>query len=127
MSVRNIVSDDELDTSIRRKPRMHLSAYTFFYREERIRILTVLNSDDDFQRIQHIDPDLSEEIITKFRESGEIEFANLTRLIVNRWRRLNEQRKTYYFSVAARDRIRLQAEREFHNHMVQGTRVEDDG
>ena len=128
MEVRNVVSDDENTNSYRtysRRPRRHTSAYNYYYRDERRRIINALKCEDDFER-REIDPDLSEHIILRYQQNGRLEFEDITRLIVSRWRTLSNERRIYYNSLAARDNNRYLAERRIQNNEVDGARIEDD-
>jgi len=95
-------------------PLRPLSAYNFFFRDERDRLLN--NTEPDWSEAkqdqlleQHWSTDRSKK--RRHRKThGKINFTNLSKLISKRWKELHMDHKEFYRQVAARDWKRYQTE-----------------
>ena len=104
-----------------KKPLKTLSAYNFFFRHERERILaedkTNENDEDEhysFSKKQsllhdHWYRDRSQKRSHR-KSHGKISFATLSRIVAQRWKDLPEHRKTFYQDLAAEDLKRYRHE-----------------
>ena len=95
-------------------PLRALSAYNFFFRDERDRILNDCDHDwteNKKERLlsDHWNRDRTQK--RRHRKShGKIDFTTLSKLISSRWKELAEDRKDFYRDVAAKDWERYQKE-----------------
>mmetsp|Transcript_4606 Transcript_4606/g.6548 ORF Transcript_4606/g.6548 Transcript_4606/m.6548 type:complete len:513 (-) Transcript_4606:232-1770(-) len=113
----------------REMPVRPLSAYNFFFRDERERILNEDKPDSEKTNITQPDPEqedaealekkkkrLLDQHLLKDRSKrrphrkthGKIGFTSLSKLIGKRWRELSDEKKQYYRDVAAMDMDRYQ-------------------
>jgi hypothetical protein len=113
---KNQSSDEEEE----KKPLKTLSAYNFFFRHERERILAGDKSDESedeyysFSTKQsllhdHWHRDRSQKRSHR-KSHGKISFATLSRVVAQRWKELPENRKTFYRDLAAEDLKRYRLE-----------------
>ena len=95
-------------------PLRHLSAYNFFFRDERNRLLNGSEPDWSEEKAQR----LLEEHWTQNRSKkrrhrkthGKIDFTSLSKLISKKWKELPEHHKDFYRQVASRDFERFKRE-----------------
>jgi len=95
-------------------PLRALSAYNFFFRDERDRIIN--DSDQDFTSEKerrllttHWNQDRNKK--RRHRKThGKIDFTTLSKLISSRWKELSAEHKEFYRNVAAKDWDRYQRE-----------------
>lgn len=96
------------------KPVKALSAYNFFFRDERERILNGAEEDYSEAKQQklltgHWFRDRSKK--RRHRKThGKIAFTTLSRMVSQRWKELAEERKNFYKEVAAKDLERYRRE-----------------
>jgi hypothetical protein len=95
------------------EPLRALSAYNFFFRYERERILNSTNDTDDTG--PELTPQTQESLLTshwnrdrsvkrRHRKShGKISFAELSRRISHRWKELPDDQKNFFCEIAAKD------------------------
>ena len=95
-------------------PLRALSAYNFFFRDERERILDGVEpdwSESKQQRLlgEHWFQDRSKK--RRHRKThGKIDFTSLSKLISSRWKELPDHRKDFYRQIASRDFARFKQE-----------------
>jgi hypothetical protein len=96
-------------------PVRPLSAYNFFFSDERERILSG-KTDDTFDNnkkqrllLQHLAKDRSKRRPHR-KTHGKINFTTLSKLIGQRWKQLPDERKNFYRDVASIDLERYQRE-----------------
>jgi len=99
------------------KPKRPLSAYNYFFKEEREKILrTLLGEDVDGNSKEgnpdHID-DEQEKRLKK--EGGKVSFEEMGKLIGQRWKAINPERLAKYTALAASDTERYKKEMEIYN------------
>jgi HMG (high mobility group) box len=105
------------DFSESAKPLKALSAYNFFFRYERERLLSGNDTDDDIYSTKtqemllnsHWYRDRSQK--RRHRKShGKIDFATLSRMVSQRWKNLPEDRKNFFKEIARKDLQRYRNE-----------------
>ena len=100
------------------KPKRPLSAYNFFFKEERARILKVVLAEDpkDVDNEPGSDGYLNEDMLTKLRkEGGKVSFEEMGKLIGQRWKSLDPKLLTKYTKLAAEDTERYKKEMQSYN------------
>lgn len=74
------------------KPKRPLSAYNFFFKEEREKIIKAVTCEDGIYW-KEIDPELSEDLVKKLRkDSGKVSFEEIGRIIGRRWKDIDSNR-----------------------------------
>lgn len=94
-----------------------VSAYNFFFKEEREKILKVVLSDDP-KEIN--DPDgtdfINDEMMTRLKkEGGKVSFEEMGKLIGQRWKKIDPDRLSKYSELAAEDTERYKKEMQMYN------------
>lgn len=99
VSARKLIKRKDKD-----KPKRPLSAYNFFFKEEREKITRALYCKDENYRGK-IDPELDLELVTKLNKGeGKVCFEELGKLIGRRWQAQKGKDKcSYYYSLAEAD------------------------
>ena len=106
------------------KPKRPLSAYNYFFSDERKKIIKAVNYYNDSYR-NEIDPCLSKELIEKLRDGGgKAKFEMIGKLIGKRWKNVNDDNTTYYNALAERDKKRYANELETYKQRRQLVRQE---
>lgn len=100
------------------KPKRPLSAYNFFFKEEREKILRVVLAEDP-EKVEN-DPKsedyLDEEALRKLRkEGGKVSFEEMGKLIGMRWKNIDPDRLSKYSELAAEDTERYKKEMQTYN------------
>mmetsp|Transcript_5126 Transcript_5126/g.10565 ORF Transcript_5126/g.10565 Transcript_5126/m.10565 type:complete len:290 (+) Transcript_5126:172-1041(+) len=104
------------------KPKRPLSAYNFFFKEEREKILKVVLSDESTDTINDPDSDdfITEDKLKRLRkEGGKVSFEEMGKLIGSRWKNLEPDRLSKYSELAAEDTDRYKKEMEEYNGRVE--------
>jgi hypothetical protein len=100
------------------KPKRPLSAYNFFFKEEREKILKILQSDDPEEEQKDSEPDdyLSPEAAERLKkEGGKVSFEEMGKLIGQRWKNIDPDRLTKYSELASEDTERYKTEMQSYN------------
>jgi len=100
------------------KPKRPLSAYNYFFKEERGKILRVVQAEDPAKAEN--DPEsedyLNEDLIGRLRkEGGKVSFEEMGKLIGQRWKNIDPDRLGGYSEKAALDTERYKKEMETYN------------
>lgn len=88
------------------KPKRPLSAYNFFFKEERGKILRIVLSDDESnaENDPNSDEYIDKETIQKLKkDDGKVSFEEMGKLIGLRWKQIDPERLTKYSELAAED------------------------
>jgi hypothetical protein len=104
------------------KPKRPLSAYNFFFKEEREKILKVVLGGDDPKVSAELnsDPDseefISPEMMERLRkDGGKVSFEEMGKLIGQRWKNIDPDRLSKYSEMAGEDTERYKKEMQSYN------------
>lgn len=97
-----------------------LSAYNFFFKEEREKIIKIVNSENPFAKDIQPDKDaedyLDEEAVGRLKkEGGKISFEEMGKIIGARWKNIDPDRLGKYSELAAEDTERYKNEMQAYN------------
>jgi len=100
------------------KPKRPLSAYNFFFKEEREKILKVVQAEDP-EKVDN-DPEsgdyIDEETLKRLRkEGGKVSFEEMGKLIGQRWKQIDPDRLAKYSEMASEDTERYKKEMQTYN------------
>lgn len=100
------------------KPKRPLSAYNFFFKEEREKILRVVLAEDP-EKVEN-DPEsedyLSDELLGRLRKpGGKVSFEEMGKLIGQRWKKIDPDRLSKYSELASEDTERYKKEMQTYN------------
>lgn len=100
------------------KPKRPLSAYNYFFKEEREKILRIVLAEDPTKAPN--DPEsedyLNEETIARLRkEGGKVSFEEMGKLIGQRWKNIDPDRLAKYSEMASEDTERYKKEMQSYN------------
>jgi len=95
------------------EPKRPLSAYNCFFREERTKIVVVVEKGAD---LKDDDPGLTDEEFSKLRKkNGKVSFEEMGKAIGRRWKEIDERHKEYYQKLADEDADRYKMEMQKYN------------
>mmetsp|Transcript_11634 Transcript_11634/g.23983 ORF Transcript_11634/g.23983 Transcript_11634/m.23983 type:complete len:319 (-) Transcript_11634:145-1101(-) len=100
------------------KPKRPLSAYNFFFKEEREKIIKVVLAEDPSAVKQDPDDDgfLDTETINRLKkEGGKVSFEEMGKIIGQRWKNIDPDRLSKYAELAAEDTERYKTEMQAYN------------
>lgn len=98
------------------KPKRPLSAYNFFFKEERAKINAIAHNEEGSAELKEKDPELADEILSKLRkEDGKVSFEEMGKVIGRRWKVASQERKEYCNELAGRDTERYKEAVEKYN------------
>jgi len=102
------------------KPKRPLSAYNFFFKEEREKILKVVLGDEPKPPELNSDPEsedyISAEMMSRLKkEGGKVSFEEMGKLIGQRWKNIDPDRLSKYSEMAAEDTERYKKEMQSYN------------
>jgi len=100
------------------KPKRPLSAYNFFFKEEREKIIKVVNAEDPSAVKQDPEDDgcLDEETIGRLKkEGGKVSFEEMGKIIGQRWKNIDPDRLQKYSELASEDTERYKGEMQEYN------------
>jgi len=100
------------------KPKRPLSAYNFFFKEEREKIIKVVLAEDPSAVKQDPDDDgfLDSETIGRLKkEGGKVSFEEMGKIIGQRWKNIDPDRLSKYAELAAEDTERYKTEMQAYN------------
>jgi len=100
------------------KPKRPLSAYNYFFKEERQKILKIVLADDPYKVEQ--DPDsadfLTNDMIASLKKEGnKVSFEHMGKIIGARWKNIDPDRLTKYSELATEDTERYKKEMQSYN------------
>ncbi|KAL7567433.1 hypothetical protein ACA910_021395 [Epithemia clementina (nom. ined.)] len=98
--------------SSRDKPKRPLSAYNIFFKEERVRLLSTINTESE-DLVQNKKGGSQKKSVSC--KKGKISFENLAKIIGGRWRDLGSSQVDYYKQKANADMQRYRKEMEEYN------------
>lgn len=95
------------------KPKRPLSAYNFFFKEEREKILKIVTADEG-EKVEN-DPNsddyLDEETLSRLRkDGGKVSFEEMGKIIGQRWKNIDPDRLSKYSELANEDTERYKKE-----------------
>jgi len=117
--------------AILQSPLRALSAYNFFFRDERDRIIHDAEHDWSSDKQKKLLADHWTRDRTKKRRHrkthGKIDFTTLSKLISSRWKELSKEHKEFYRQVAAQDWERYQRELAEYKRLTNGSNMSSPG
>jgi HMG (high mobility group) box len=97
------------------EPQKNLSAYNFFFHDERDRILNGGQCDYSSERQECLLQEVWNRSTPKRTSSTTIPFTTLSKMISQRWRDLPESQRAFYNHIAAKDSCRYQQQMHEYN------------
>mmetsp|Transcript_30324 Transcript_30324/g.50383 ORF Transcript_30324/g.50383 Transcript_30324/m.50383 type:complete len:291 (-) Transcript_30324:263-1135(-) len=100
------------------KPKRPLSAYNFFFKEEREKILKIVLADDpsELQKDPEADDYLDEETLGRLKkDGGKVSFEEMGKIIGQRWKNIDPDRLSKYSELASEDTERYKTEMQDYN------------
>jgi len=97
------------------KPKRPLSAYNYFFKEEREKILKTLLGDEANNPEDSPDHINDEQVKKLKKDGGKVSFEEMGKLIGQRWKAISQDRLTKYTALAASDTERYKKEMECYN------------
>eukprot|EP00529_Nitzschia_sp_RCC80_P030479 CAMPEP_0113482064 /NCGR_PEP_ID=MMETSP0014_2-20120614/22728_1 /TAXON_ID=2857 /ORGANISM="Nitzschia sp." /LENGTH=304 /DNA_ID=CAMNT_0000375573 /DNA_START=609 /DNA_END=1523 /DNA_ORIENTATION=- /assembly_acc=CAM_ASM_000159 len=102
------------------KPKRPLSAYNFFFKKEREKILKIVNAEDPYspevQKDKEADDYLDEEAVGRLKkEGGKVSFEEMGKIIGARWKNINPDHLTQFSELASADTERYKTEMQEYN------------
>lgn len=102
------------------KPKRPLSAYNYFFKEERQKILKIVQNDDTEEVKKLNDPKnddyIDEEMVGRLKkEGGKVSFDDMGKLIGSRWKNIDPDRLSKYSEMASEDAERYKEEMKSYN------------
>eukprot|EP00568_Trieres_chinensis_P011941 CAMPEP_0183294164 /NCGR_PEP_ID=MMETSP0160_2-20130417/2599_1 /TAXON_ID=2839 ORGANISM="Odontella Sinensis, Strain Grunow 1884" /NCGR_SAMPLE_ID=MMETSP0160_2 /ASSEMBLY_ACC=CAM_ASM_000250 /LENGTH=315 /DNA_ID=CAMNT_0025455425 /DNA_START=114 /DNA_END=1061 /DNA_ORIENTATION=+ len=101
------------------KPKRPLSAYNFFFKEEREKIQKFVEADENGEDVgnkpdsdDYIDPD---QMARLKKDGGKISFEEIGKVIGSRWKNIKAERLSKYTGLAAQDNERYKKEMQAYN------------
>jgi len=110
------------------KPKRPLSAYNFFFKEERQKIVKAVFCEDESFR-KKIDPDLTADHIKKLKkENGTVSFEEMGKIIGCRWKFVADtpNRAFHCMSLAKADKERYEKEKKAYDQKIEQMRINVD-
>lgn len=121
-------SRDKIPASLKRptkkkpkdKPKRPLSAYNYFFKEERQKILKVVLAEDDPESKVENNPDsddyIGEAMMGRLKkEGGKVSFDEMGKIIGQRWKQIDPDRLAKYSELAGEDAERYKKEMKTYN------------
>ena len=98
------------------KPKCPLSACDYFFKEDWVRLVAIVQNEDNATELREKNPDKTNEVLSKLlKKDGKISFAEMGKIIVNRWKDVTKERKERCNNLASHDIDRCKAEVHTHN------------
>jgi hypothetical protein len=96
------------------KPKRPLSAYNFFFKEEREKILKQVQGEETVKSDGDDGEDsISDEVLSRLKkEGGKVSFEEMGKLIGQRWKNIDKDRLEQYSALASEDTERYKKEME---------------
>jgi len=100
------------------KPKRPLSAYNFFFKEEREKILKIVLAEDpkEVENDPQSEDYINDEMMGRLRkEGGKVSFEEMGKLIGQRWKSIDPDRLSKYSELASEDTERYKKEMQSYN------------
>lgn len=101
------------------KPKRPLSAYNFFFKEEREKILKVVlgeGSNEEKGNVPEADDYIDDDLMGRLKkDGGRVSFEEMGKLIGVRWKNITQERLSKYTDLAAEDTERYKKEMQTYN------------
>jgi len=108
------------------KPKRPLSAYNYFFKEDRARLVAIVQNEDNATELREKNPDITDEVVSKLlKNDGKISFAEMGKIIGKRWKDITKEKKERYNNLASHDADRYKAEMHKYNEKQEETRVKN--
>lgn len=97
------------------KPKRPLSAYNFFFKETREKIIRAVECEDETRR-KEVDPELTpEQVVLLRKDNGKISFEQIGKVIGVRWKKVTSEQSVYYNTLAEGDTERYKKDMDTYN------------
>jgi len=108
------------------KPKRPLSAYNYFFKEDRARLVAIVQNEDNATELREKNPDITDEVVSKLlKNDGKISFAEMGKIIGKRWKDITKEKKDRYNNLASHDTDRYKAEMHKYNEKQEEIRVKN--
>jgi len=108
------------------KPKRPLSAYNYFFKEDRARLVAIVQNEDNATELREKNPDITDEVVSKLlKKDGKISFEEMGKIIGKRWKDIAKEKKERYNNLASHDTDRYKAEMHKYNEKQEEIRVKN--
>jgi len=108
------------------KPKRPLSAYNYFFKEDRARLVAIVQNEDNATELREKNPDITDEVVSKLlKKDGKISFAEMGKIIGKRWKDITKEKKERCNNLASHDTDRYKAEMHKYSEKQEEIRVKN--
>lgn len=98
------------------KPKRPLSAYNYFFKEDRARLVAIVQNEENAAELRENNPDITDDTVSKLRKAdGKISFEEMGKIIGKRWKDIIKEKKEKYENLASQDTDRYKVEMQKYN------------
>lgn len=98
------------------KPKRQLSAHNYLFKEDREKLLAIVQNEDNATELREKNPDMTDQVVSKLlKKDGKISFAEKGKIIGKQWKDITKEKKERHDNLASHDADRHKAEMHKHN------------